>query len=172
MPLKGKAKRLYQREYMKQRRGLTGGLTERIPVETKSIYFILDEEANAVKIGIGKSPEARLEELQIGNPHKLKLIKVIENKTELTELHLHQLFSKDHLNGEWFNLSKELRDYLNEAMSNLNVRPDVHCAQGLGKHCGYCKEAIFCPLGGYQYWFKQTYGYYDDRNRERCPLPQ
>jgi len=53
-----------------------------------------------------------------------------------------------------------------------DVKPDFHCAQGLGKHCGYCKEAIFCPLGGEQYWFKQTYGYYDDRNRERCPLPQ
>ena len=52
-----------------------------------------------------------------------------------------------------------------------NVKPDFHCAQGLGKHCGYCKEALFCPLGGYQYWFKQTYGCYDDRNRERCPIP-
>ena len=53
-----------------------------------------------------------------------------------------------------------------------DVKPDFHCDKGLGKHCGFCKEAIFCPLGGYQYWFKQTYGYYDDRNRERCPIPQ
>jgi len=50
-------------------------------------------------------------------------------------------------------------------------KPSFHCEPGLGDKCGHCTEALFCPLGGYQYWFKRTYGRYDTYNADRLPVP-
>ncbi|GAJ21683.1 unnamed protein product [marine sediment metagenome] len=78
----------------------------------KSIYFILDEEANAVKIGIALFPETRLKHLQATNPHKLTLVKIIENGGFELEQELHRKFADAKLHNEWFHLTDELRDYI------------------------------------------------------------
>ena len=43
-----------------------------------------------------------------------------------------------------------------------SVQPKQHC------RLPFC---VICDPERYQEWFKQTYGYYDDRNKERCPIP-
>jgi hypothetical protein len=94
---------------------------------SKSIYFILDEAANAVKIGISDSPDRRLKEFQSTNPHPLKLLKVIGNSTFDDEQGLHQRFAKSAMNSEWFNYSEEIKTFIsgeNSAEPSPDASPD------------------------------------------------
>jgi hypothetical protein len=71
------------------------------------VYFIASE--HSVKIGITREVKARLTELQIGNPHKLKVINTITKDTKeearKTEKLFHTIFRKHRKHGEWFNLA-------------------------------------------------------------------
>ncbi|GAI98866.1 unnamed protein product, partial [marine sediment metagenome] len=78
----------------------------------KPVYFILDKESEAVKIGVADSPEARLNSLQAATPHKLTLIKVIEGGSLKLEKELHQMFAESSLNNEWFRITPKLQSYL------------------------------------------------------------
>ena len=56
------------------------------------------------KIGLTtKSPESRVKELQIGNPHILKLSgSKLVNDCLVSELFFHRKLSAFHYRGEWF----------------------------------------------------------------------
>ncbi|GAI11163.1 unnamed protein product, partial [marine sediment metagenome] len=84
------------------------------------VYFILDAESEAVKIGIASFPEERLAAMQIGNPHTLQLVKVIENGRGELERDLHQLFEGATFTNEWFRLTPEIREYIGQG---LTIRP-------------------------------------------------
>ena len=100
----------------------TAGYSFTKKVRGLSVYFIVDEAANAVKIGISKSPESRLGDMQLGSAGTLRLVKVIENQGFCLERKLHKQFANSKIHGEWFKLSEDLMDYLQLPTTNLDDR--------------------------------------------------
>jgi hypothetical protein len=97
------------------------------------IYFIKAKEY--VKIGYSVDPNARLLELQTGNPHKLKLLATMPGETQ-TEASLHKLFEKCRVNGEWFKYDRFLKACImaiNDPHNNFDVT-DVRSLQKAGLH--------------------------------------
>ena len=74
------------------------------------IYFIGCNE-QYVKIGVSHFPASRLNDLQVGNPYGLTMLKTID-VSDKAEAYLHNKFSHLHHRGEWFNLNSELREYI------------------------------------------------------------
>jgi len=65
------------------------------------LYFMQSDVTGAIKIGRSKCPENRVKHLQTGNPHKIKLIQVLENKGYL-EKSLHKELNQFKIKLEWF----------------------------------------------------------------------
>ena len=82
------------------------------------IYFILNEDSNAIKIGRAKDLAKRMNALQTSSPAKLKLIKSVqvEGGKEAHELEqsLHKKFSEIRLAGEWFKAEANLLEYISQ----------------------------------------------------------
>lgn len=74
------------------------------------IYFIGCND-RYVKIGVSRNPESRLNDLQVGNPYDLTMLKTIEGSYK-AEAYLHDKFSHLHHCREWFNLDDGLREYI------------------------------------------------------------
>lgn len=91
---------------------------EKLARQAHFVYFILNEDSNAVKIGRAKDLEKRMKALQTSSPAKLKLIKSVQVKVgeEAQELEksLHQRFSAIRLAGEWFKADANLLEYINQ----------------------------------------------------------
>jgi uncharacterized protein YeeX (DUF496 family) len=64
-----------------------------------------------VKIGRSKNPEKRLKQLSTGSPYKLEIIKKIRGNENL-EREIHDKFSHLRMNGEWFELTDELSEFI------------------------------------------------------------
>ena len=75
------------------------------------IYFIEAVGTDKVKIGIAKDPEERLKQLQTGSSVKLRLMDSIGAYAN-EEKKLHLKFKDLRHSGEWFFLTKELKDYI------------------------------------------------------------
>lgn len=71
-------------------------------MESTNIYFIVDREAKAVKIGRSDNPEERLSQLQIGCPGILTLEYIIPGVRKSFETHVHGICKRYHISGEWF----------------------------------------------------------------------
>jgi len=57
------------------------------------------------KIGVSDDPEARVKQLQTGNPSKITLVSSYESENaEITEHKLHSLLESYALRGEWFKI--------------------------------------------------------------------
>lgn len=65
------------------------------------LYLILDEDANHLKIGRSKNAKGRLNQLQIANSHKLKLLYLVP-KMGYLEKEIHDIFNELKVKGEWF----------------------------------------------------------------------
>lgn len=70
-------------------------------------YVYLISDGTAVKVGYSTKPEARVNELQTGNPRELLLL-AKKQGTEVTEATLHNRFIDDNLILEWFRPSTAL----------------------------------------------------------------
>ena len=70
----------------------------------QTVYFIREVGTEFVKIGKSVSPEERLKTLQIGTPHKLELMHIV-NSIKYDETWFHRHFSKFHISGEWYRLN-------------------------------------------------------------------
>ena len=80
------------------------------------VYFIQEEETGRIKIGFTeKHPEGRLKDFQTGNSNKLILLGYIEG-TYQDESNLHQKFSEERGNGEWFEFSTKLKEGIKELL--------------------------------------------------------
>lgn len=89
---------------------------EKLSHQAYFVYFILNEDSNAIKIGRAKNLEKRMKSLQTSSPAKLKLIKTIQvegsKKAQELERSLHQQFREIRLTGEWFKAEINLIEYI------------------------------------------------------------
>ena len=85
----------------------------------QSIYLLSSN--GLYKIGISNKPEKRLKQLKTGNPN-IQLVCYSQKVffAQWLEKHLHKLFSKDKVNGEWFKLKEESILTLKKLLSNLS----------------------------------------------------
>ncbi|MEM8504947.1 MAG: GIY-YIG nuclease family protein [Cyanobacteria bacterium P01_D01_bin.1] len=82
------------------------------------IYFIFNEDSNAIKIGRAKNVAKRLRTLQTSSPAELRLLKTISVEgiaaAQSLELELHERFKALRLNGEWFKVDASLKAYVDQ----------------------------------------------------------
>lgn len=71
------------------------------------VYFIGNSNGQ-VKIGYSKDPPSRISTLQTASPHPLKLLAVRPGGLDV-ETGLHRKFADCRLEGEWFQLTRELQ---------------------------------------------------------------
>lgn len=76
------------------------------------VYFI--HAGDLVKIGTAKSVKNRIQALQSGCPHPMRLVHFVSG-SKATEKKFHKLFSHLRRHLEWFSLDGDLLDYLLEA---------------------------------------------------------
>lgn len=71
----------------------------------KKIYLIQLGDKNVFKIGYAKNPKQRLKELQTSNHEKLSIVFEFQtvNFSKIESM-LHNHFSMNRINGEWFQL--------------------------------------------------------------------
>lgn len=89
-----------------------------LPIEERPcfVYFIQvfgERELQLFKIGSAFNVAARIAEMQIGSPVKLRLIGTVECKNGFLarrlEKRLHETYRKQRRRGEWFRLSDAQR---------------------------------------------------------------
>jgi hypothetical protein len=75
------------------------------------VYFILDRDSNALKIGKANNFQERLDDLQVGNPNDLEIIHHIQctssDHSIQLEGQLHKKYEQLHMRGEWFRYNEE-----------------------------------------------------------------
>lgn len=80
------------------------------------IYFILNQDSRAIKIGFTKDVQERLSALQTSSPSQLKLLGSVKTQSPRTAMYLekslHQKFTDLHINGEWFRADALLLAYI------------------------------------------------------------
>lgn len=78
------------------------------------VYFIQAEHGGPVKIGYSESIGKRLEQLQTSSPYRLRVIgRMRGGRTR--EKELHERFEHSRLNGEWFDLTDELQQLIDDS---------------------------------------------------------
>ncbi len=75
------------------------------------VYFIRAGLSGPIKIGFSKNPLRRYQDLQSGNPEKLRLLAIHPGGAEL-ERTLHRYFKPSRLLNEWFDPTDELLDLI------------------------------------------------------------
>jgi len=76
---------------------------------TRSIYLILNEDNDHIKIGISKNATKRVKQLQTGSSSKLTLLyeREVEHASKV-ERNLHQYYKDYRVHGEWFELPDDI----------------------------------------------------------------
>lgn len=77
------------------------------------VYFIKPSGVDVVKIGTSTQPWGRLASLQTSHWENLSIIITIPGGLK-KEKKLHKRFSKYRIRGEWFHLSPEIQEYIND----------------------------------------------------------
>jgi len=95
---------------------LDGEVTNRA---THFVYFVLNEDCRAIKIGRAKDLNKRIKALQTASPVPLKLLKSVqlssEKESHELEQSLHKRFSDFRMQGEWFRSEAELLEYVTQS---------------------------------------------------------
>lgn len=82
------------------------------------VYFVLNADSNAIKIGKAEDLDKRLKSLQTVSPVQLQLLKAIQvtsgKEAAQLESSLHRKFAHLRLTGEWFKAEKELLGYIGD----------------------------------------------------------
>lgn len=81
------------------------------------VYVARESVSGRYKIGISKNPEARVKQLNTGNPEKLILVHayLATEQKNISEKLAHSLFDTSRLKGEWF-----------ESTINMCLLPSFH----------------------------------------------
>ena len=85
------------------------------------VYFVLNRDSKAIKIGIAKNIRRRLASLQTSSPAELELIGSIKTTgtqaARKLESKLHHQFDLWQIRGEWFEADRELTNYITQNAS-------------------------------------------------------
>lgn len=103
------------------------------------IYAIRQIGSDFYKIGISKSPEARLQALQTANPNTLELVASfnVGKLASQLETGIHITFQKHRVSGEWFNLTEEDVMELGSSLAVLSSKEI--CYQHRAVDCFWCR---------------------------------
>jgi hypothetical protein len=91
-------------------------------------FLYIFEQEGYYKIGISNDPARRLSALQSSTPFEVKIFFVLEfgGDAEPIEKALHEYFSRKHIRGEWYKLSKQdldfVRSYVSDNKMNILVK--------------------------------------------------
>lgn len=88
-------------------------------MQLRTIYFLQLGNNGPVKIGITKYLEPRIQSMQSCIPIPLQLVLTLRGN-RLLEKKLHDRFAKHKIQGEWYELGNELRDFINEQIQANN----------------------------------------------------
>ena len=91
---------------------------EKLAPQAHFVYFILNEDSNAIKIGRAKDLANRMKALQTSSPTRLRLIKLVQiegvEEAQKLEQSLHKKFNDIRLTGEWFKAEATLLEYISQ----------------------------------------------------------
>jgi len=86
------------------------------------LYFIFDEDCNAIKIGVSNNVYQRLKKIKVDNIHSLKILKIIEYqgygwkeaacKSRAAESEAHKIFKDYQIRNEWFRYEGKLKSFI------------------------------------------------------------
>lgn len=79
--------------------------------DLECVYFLHAMGTDLVKVGWTRSLPHRIRSLSTGCPHKLRLLAIIPGSIE-QELELHRSLAPYRKNGEWFELTHPVREWL------------------------------------------------------------
>jgi Meiotically up-regulated gene 113 len=89
---------------------------EKLAHQARFVYFVLNEDSNAIKIGRARDLGKRMKALQTSSPALLRLIRSIQvnsgKEAEALEKSLHLQFRSIRLAGEWFKAEAELLEHI------------------------------------------------------------
>lgn len=88
-----------------------------------SIYFLVAEELNLVKIGRTKDVTKRVNFINTSSPVELELVSVLRGVDPIQEQLIHEKFKALRKRGEWFHLNDELRAFIAEPVA-IEVDPE------------------------------------------------
>jgi len=86
---------------------------------TGGIYFVQPEGRDVVKIGVAREFESRIAALQTSSPERLNVLGVIFGHGFSEERAMHSRFADKWINGEWFRLDSELREFIATGLYDL-----------------------------------------------------
>ena len=80
------------------------------PPSTATYIYVIKGDHEKVKIGVTKSPETRLAQLQTGSPSRIDyaFVAPVSGDPYAVEALAHHMLNRYHVDGEWFDVSPEL----------------------------------------------------------------
>ncbi len=75
------------------------------------VYFIKAGNKGPVKIGLGREPIQRLNQLQTASWEELRLILILRGGGAGVEQHLHERFKNEHIRGEWYQFTGLIAEF-------------------------------------------------------------
>jgi hypothetical protein len=80
------------------------------PASGRDHIYVIRSDVGHTKIGVTKNPQARLNALQSGNPHKLRFVRCMPLTDDGCDAYrieglLHRLLAEKRMVGEWFDVT-------------------------------------------------------------------
>lgn len=93
---------------------------QRLDSSQGGYVYVLRADNGLCKIGKARNIDDRIKQLGLILPYELELVAIIQslNYSDL-EKHLHEYFSEQRIRGEWFNLSQDDIDQLNNLAKSI-----------------------------------------------------
>jgi excisionase family DNA binding protein len=79
----------------------------------QSFVYFAQAESGPIKVGVSKSPNQRIAEIQTGNSERVRLLGVVVGDRK-TERAVHAQFASLRLHGEWFRPAEELLEFIKQ----------------------------------------------------------
>ncbi len=88
------------------------------------IYFVQEGHDGPIKIGTTQHLKLRLSSLQTGSARRLKVLGTMRGGKSL-EILLHKQFAEYQVNGEWFQPSQALLDFITKRFGGHNITEGI-----------------------------------------------
>jgi hypothetical protein len=99
------------------------------------VYFMQQGKTGPIKIGVSDHPQSRRKRLQTGSPHELRIIHTFvapdDNALE-NGLHKDPILKEARMEGEWFDVPKDLQDpriFILRQPKDRVLFPCFHCGE-------------------------------------------